>query len=312
MAAPLQPLHSLDAVWFQVAGTRCNLTCAHCFISCSPKNDAFGFLSLADVEARLQEAAALGVKEFYFTGGEPFLNKQMTDILVRTLDFGPATVLTNGLVLKDEWLRRLRAAEAASRYGLEFRVSVDGPDAATNDLVRGEGTFEKALDGVQMLVGHGFLPILTMTRVWAEEDDFAVMGRFREVLAGRGYARPRIKLLPRLQIGAEAERTVAYEPSERVTAAMMAGYDDSQLVCSSARVVTDRGVHVCPILIDSPDSRMGATLAEADGPFPLSHGACFTCWRYGAICSNGPAVAEDRRLREHAASPPPLVSLSTA
>lgn len=289
-AAPAVALDSLDTVWFQVAGTRCNLTCTHCFISCSPKNDNFGYLAMDDVERTLVEAEEQGVKEFYFTGGEPFLNKSLVDMLVRTLDVGPATVLTNGLVLKPAWLQRLREAEAASHYGLEFRVSIDGPDAATNDPVRGEGTFIKALEGVRMLVEHGFLPILTMTRVWDDADDFDVMTRFRAVLADYGYTRPRIKLLPRLQIGAEAERTCGYEESDVVTHDMLDGYDTSQFICSSARLVSDRGVHVCPILLEAPDGLLGQTLAEAKQPFELSHGACYTCWQYGAICSNMPAA----------------------
>lgn len=285
-SAPAVSLDSLDTVWFQVAGTRCNLTCNHCFISCSPKNENFGFLSMDDVERTLAEAEEQGVKEYYFTGGEPFLNKSLVDMLVRTLDVGPATVLTNGLVLKAEWLERLRSAEESSFYGLEFRVSIDGPDAATNDPVRGEGTFEKALEGVRLLVDHGFLPIITMTRVWDDADDFEVMTQFREVLATYGYRRPRIKLLPRLQIGAEADRTCGYEETDVVTHAMMDGFDESQLICSSARLVSDRGVHVCPILLEAPDGLLGQTLEESKQPFELSHGACYTCWQYGAICSN--------------------------
>src|SRR5258708_1646463 len=109
------PAH-LDDLWFQVAGTLCNLTCRHCFISCSPHNHAFGFLDLATVERFLEQSTRLGVKEYYFTGGEPFLNRDMTAILERTLHFGPATVLTNGTVFKDEWLARLRQAEDASLY----------------------------------------------------------------------------------------------------------------------------------------------------------------------------------------------------
>ena len=284
--APAVPLDSLDTVWFQVAGTRCNLSCTHCFISCHPKNDSFGFLSLAAVRERLAEAERLGVREFYFTGGEPFLNKEMVPILEATLAVGPATVLTNGTVLKDDWLVRLAAAEAAGPYSLEFRVSIDGPDAATNDPVRGAGTFAKALAGVGRLVAHGFLPILTMTRIWDDADDLAVMRSFTERLREVGYERPRIKLLPRLKIGAEAERTAGYDTFERVTHAMMAGFDRSQLVCSSARCVSDRGVHVCPILLEAPDSVLGDTLTESAQPFPLAHGACFTCYQYGSICSN--------------------------
>src|SRR5262245_44165059 len=105
-APEVAPVH-LDDLWFQVAGTLCNLTCHHCFISCSPHNRSFGFLDLATVERYLEESVALGVKEYYFTGGEPFLNPDMVAILERTLQFGPATVLTNGTVFKDDWLARL-------------------------------------------------------------------------------------------------------------------------------------------------------------------------------------------------------------
>src|SRR6185369_5137330 len=86
------PLAHLDDLWFQVAGTVCNLTCHHCFISCSPHNHSFGFLDFDTVRRYLDESVPLGVKEYYFTGGEPFLNRQMTDMLELTLQYGPASV----------------------------------------------------------------------------------------------------------------------------------------------------------------------------------------------------------------------------
>src|SRR5262249_27563049 len=125
--APVVPLAHLDELWFQVAGTLCNLECTHCFISCGPHNRSFDMLTLDAVRAALDESAGLGVKEYYFTGGEPFLHHDMVPILELTLRYGPATVLTNGTVLRDEWLARLRRAEEASPYSLEFRVSLDGP-----------------------------------------------------------------------------------------------------------------------------------------------------------------------------------------
>src|SRR5438132_126709 len=160
--APVVPLAHLDELWFQVAGTLCNLECGHCFISCSPHNHRFGFLDVETVRSRLEESVRLGVKEYYFTGGEPFLNRDMVAILELTLRYGPATVLTNGTVFKEEWLDRLSRAEAASRYSLEFRVSIDGFTAEDNDSIRGAGTFERALRGVRQLVDHGFLPIITV------------------------------------------------------------------------------------------------------------------------------------------------------
>ena len=101
-AAPSVELAHLDHLWFQVAGTLCNLTCGHCFISCSPTNDSFGHLSLENVRSVLPEAERLGVREYYFTGGEPFLNREMVPIIEETLRFGPVTVLTNATVLRPE------------------------------------------------------------------------------------------------------------------------------------------------------------------------------------------------------------------
>ncbi|MCA9269943.1 MAG: radical SAM protein [Planctomycetales bacterium] len=289
-AARVRPSH-LDQLWFQVAGTRCNFTCAHCFISCSPHNDAFGFLSFDDVAARLCESVALGVKEYYFTGGEPFLHRDMTRILMETLRYGPATVLTNATTLKDEQLAQLAAAEAASLYSLEFRVSLDGCSPETNDPIRGAGTFARTMAGVRQLVAHGFLPIITAARTWSDEDDRRVVDDFLAVLRDVGYTRPRLKILPTLHLGAEQQRSRAYRDSERVTAEMMDGFDASALLCEHARIVTDRGVHVCPILIDAPDSLLGSTLAESLSPFPLRHGACFTCYQYGSICANPSSAA---------------------
>lgn len=283
---PQVALTSLDELWFQVSGTRCNLQCTHCFISCSPHNGKFGYLSLADVEARLRESVAWGVKEYYFTGGEPFLNPEMAAILERTLDFGPATVLTNATVLKPEWLRRLRAAEAASPYSLEFRVSIDGPTPELNDPVRGPRTFARAMKGVRLLTESGFLPIITMTRLWDESQDRDILAPFYEVLRDHGCDRPRLKILPRLQIGAEALRTSGYGILDRVTPEMMRDYDANQFICSHSRIVTDKGVAVCPILLDAPDAILGESLEAASRSFSIGHGACFTCYQYGAICTN--------------------------
>jgi sulfatase maturation enzyme AslB (radical SAM superfamily) len=284
--APLVELGHLDHLWFQVAGTLCNLTCRHCFISCSPHNHAFGFLSLEDVRRRLEESVALGVSEYYFTGGEPFLNRELVSMLVETLCYGPATVLTNATVLKPQWLEVLSAAEAESLYSLEFRVSIDGFSPEMNDPIRGEGMFARALHGVGLLVEHGFLPIITVARTWPDEQETVAIGGFVEMLKTAGYARPRLKVLPTLRIGAEATRTGGYEPTERVTAEMMLDYDQSQLICQHSRVVTDRGVWVCPILLDAPDARLGDTLGESHRPFALTHGSCITCYQHGAICSN--------------------------
>jgi sulfatase maturation enzyme AslB (radical SAM superfamily) len=293
LPSPLVPLAHLDDLWFQVAGTLCNLSCRHCFISCSPHNHNFGFLDLETVRRLLDDSVRLGVKEYYFTGGEPFLNRDMVSILELTLQYGPATVLTNGTVFKDEWLERLRRADEASLYSLEFRVSLDGFTPAVNDPIRGEGTFERILRGVRQLLAHDFLPLITVTQTSEEDDPATSVREFVRLLRANGYDRPRIKILPTLRIGAEVQRQRGYNSDERVTPEMMTGFDQAKLICNHSRIVTDRGVYVCPILIESPDARLGSTLEESLSPYALRHQACYTCYQYGTLCANPSSGARD-------------------
>ena len=290
--APRIALQQLDSLWFQVTGTLCNLACTHCFISCSPGNRTFGFLSYEQVIEALQQSKSLGVKDYYFTGGEPFMNPRLLDMLDATLELGPATVLTNGTLLPERVVQSLASSRDNSIYSLELRVSIDAPDAATNDRIRGAGAFDRAMDGVKRLVAAGFLPIITMAQTWDDVETMNVYHRMRETLMQLGYTRPRIKLMPTLRLGAEQLRFRGYNDDERVHPSMMQDFDASTLLCSSSRIVTDRGVHVCPILIEQPDSLLAPTLADAvKTDFALQHQACYTCWLHGAICSNASSAS---------------------
>ncbi len=292
-AAPLVRLDHLDTLWFQVTGTICNLRCVHCFISCAPDNDSFEFLSLDEVEDWLRRSEKWGVKEYYFTGGEPFMHPDLPAMLERTLEQGPASVLTNGTLLPARALEPIARTARAASYSLEMRVSLDGPSPETNDRIRGEGTFDRAMDGVRKLLAEGFLPIITATQVWEPERDEEVRQAFVARLRSLGYENPRLKILPSLRIGREAARIRPYTEEERVTEAMMEGYEESQLLCASSRVVTNRGIYACPILIETPAARMGSTLEEASSPVRLGESACYTCWLYGAICSNYGGIGQD-------------------
>lgn len=283
-AAPQVELRSLDTLWFQVAGTLCNLACSHCFISCSPTNRTHEYMSLEQVQGYLDEAISLGVKEYYFTGGEPFLNPEMEAILEATLRCGPATVLTNGLLLDAARCRRLKSMSEASDYSLDLRISLDGYDAASNDPIRGEGTFERILAGAVEAETAGLTPVMTVTEVHQENGTQEGRRRFLSLLQERGIARPRLKILPVFQIGAEAERSGAYAEWQRLATEDVGSESWEHLQCSSCRMVTDQGVWVCPILINEPEGRMGQHLTDTLDTFPLEHPACWTCHVHGVSC----------------------------
>ncbi len=284
MAFPSAPLKALDTVWFQVAGTLCNLTCTHCFISCSPTNDAHWMMSLDEVRRHLADAERLGVKEYYLTGGEPFMNHEILEIVEALLAKGPVSILTNGLLIRPETAARLKALSDASAYSLDLRVSLDGCDAPSNDAIRGAGTFERALAGVRALAEAGLNPVLTVTEACAGAGTREGRARLLGFLKGLGLSQPRLKILPLLRLGAEERRLRGYAADETLAGVSLTDADVDALQCSSSRMITSKGAYVCPILIDFDDARMGGTLDEALRPFTLKHRACYTCHASGLTC----------------------------
>lgn len=293
-AAPIQPMPPLRApfshlasVWIQVTGTWCNLTCTHCFNSSGPRDPWLRSLDAGTVLRAIREAEELGVKEIYFTGGEPFLHREMLAFLEAALTVAPATVLTNGTRMREATADRLAALAAASRYSLEIRVSIDDVDPAANDGIRGKGAFAKAMRAIRLLTERGLLPIvsaseISMASVPAEPEQ-GMYARLRRMLLEHGVAKPRIKIIPVFRMGRlEPEGEPPLLSSE-----MLEGFDVSTLMCSETRVVAQGGVYACPILAGLPGAKLSdGSLREALTPCALYHPSCVTCYETGMACKN--------------------------
>ncbi len=284
---PRADFAGLDTLWFQISGTICNLRCTHCFISCSPDNHSLEMMDTQRVFAYLDEAVELGVRDIYFTGGEPFVHKDFLEILERALANFPTSVLTNGLPIDERRADRLAGIADNSPYSLEIRISLDNYDRNKNDAVRGKGTYDKILAAYRRLYDRGFLPILTITEI----DDYlnpAVADRDRytryvELLHSIGVEQPRIKIIPIFEMGMLPQP----DRPRLVDETMMATFDHSLLQCHSSRIVAADGVYACPILVGEPQARMsGGELAPSLKPCSLYHPACTTCYVTGMTCKN--------------------------
>jgi MoaA/NifB/PqqE/SkfB family radical SAM enzyme len=281
---PTAPLVRLATLWIQLTGTWCNLECRHCLNASGPREPWLRPLAPAVARRAIAEAEQLGVKEIYFTGGEPFLHKQILPLLETALAAAPTTVLTNGTVMTEVIADRLRALAEAARYSLEIRVSLDDVDPVLNDRIRGDGAWSKAVQALMLLESRGLLPIVTATEILGEEtaSDESLYRRFRDFLRSIGIERPRVKIIPVFPAGRlEARGT------ERLTEEALAGFDRSQLQCAETRAVADGGVYACPILAGLPGARLSAgSIAASLRAAPLYHPACVTCHRTGMTCRN--------------------------
>lgn len=281
-APPTLPFPYLETLWLQVTGTLCNLTCKHCFITCGPNNASHPIMASAQVTEAVDDALGFGVREFYFTGGEPFLHPEIEELIAYVLERGPLSILTNGLLIDAPRADRLAKLAAASPYSLDLRISLDGFTADQNDPIRGRGTFEKIIGAVTRCAAAGIPPILTITEVVPATE--ATLPAFQQLLAEAGITRPRLKFLPPVRLGREARRDRGYQDEERLVDGDLLPDEVFSLACGTGRMVTAKGVYPCPILIEAKNARMSDRLADALNPIQLSHQACYSCHAEGLRC----------------------------
>ena len=281
-SAPTVAFRHLAALWVQITGTWCNLECTHCINASGPDDPWLAPLDAGAVRRALDEAERLGVKEIYFTGGEPFLHREILPLLEDALRVAPTTVLTNGTAITESMADALAALAARARYSLEIRVSLDDVEEEANDRVRGPGAWAKAVQAIRRLYARGLLPIVTATEIGGGNATTGLYERFRDFLLSLGIDKPRVKIMPVFALGRMAD-----DGGERLSAESLEGFDTGILQCSDTRVVADGGVFACPILAGLAGARLSTGSVEASfRPAPLYHTACVTCYRTGMSCRN--------------------------
>jgi len=283
--APVAPFLRFSTLWIQITGTWCNLECTHCINASGPKEPWLKPLRAEVARAAIREAEELGVKEIYFTGGEPFLHGDILPLLDLALQTAPTTVLTNGTLIDAAMADEVAALAASAPYSLEIRVSLEDTEPEKNDRIRGAGAFDKAMDAVRRLHERGLLPIVTATEITSGEhaDGRGMYERFRDFLTARGIEKPRVKIMPVFALGRLARPGGAVLSEDD-----LAGFDRGTLQCSDARVVAHGGVYACPILAGLPGAKLSEGGLEASfRDAPLYHVSCVTCFQTGMTCKNG-------------------------
>jgi pyruvate-formate lyase-activating enzyme/TusA-related sulfurtransferase len=192
----------------------CNLHCDYCCVRSSPTVPRRE-LGLVRVQRIAGEAAELGVKEIFVTGGEPFLLEDIGDILLSCAAAAPTTVLTNGMLFTG---RRAESLCALPRDRIVLQISLDSATPELHDLHRGPGTWARTREGIQRVRAHGFRVRLAATvstdaeaeafRQFLDEEKIAAEDRVIRRIALRGSASEgiaisRADLVPEVTITAD-------------------------------------------------------------------------------------------------------------
>ena len=284
-------LGALETLWFNT-GTLCNLACRNCYIESSPRNNRLAYLSLPEVRAYLDEIdrEKLGTGLIGFTGGEPFMNPELPDMLELVLGRGlRAIVLTNAMQpmrRAREGLRNLRRFGAA----LTLRVSVDHYAAAVHEQERGVRSWAPTIEGLRWLAAEGF-HVHVAGRRFVAEPEASIRGGFQ-------------KLFAELDIPIDADDPMALTLFPEMDASVdvpeiteacwgILHKSPADVMCASSRMVIKRlgaapSVVACTLLPYDPAFELGASLREAAGSVALNHPHCSKfCVLGGAACSRG-------------------------
>lgn len=292
----------LRTLWINT-GSLCNITCRNCYIESSPENDRLAYISRAETAAYLDEIARdrWPVREIGFTGGEPFMNPDIIELLGDALERGfSVLVLTNAMqpMLRPRIRDGLTALRAAHGDRLLIRVSLDHYRQDLHDTERSPGSFARTIEGIDWLAREDFALALAGRTCWGETEADMRNG-YAALIAERvwpvdAYDPAALVLFPEMD-----ERADVPEITESCWGIL--GKSPHEMMCASSRMVVKRKgaaspvVLPCTLLPYDPAFEMGATLADSaradggmfdSGAVKLCHPHCAKfCVLGGGTCS---------------------------
>ncbi|MBV8777485.1 MAG: radical SAM protein [Alphaproteobacteria bacterium] len=286
-------LTTLDTLWFNT-GTLCNIACENCYIESSPRNDRLAYLSAAEVGGYLDEVERLrlGTRLIGFTGGEPFMNRDLPAMLSDVLERGfEAIVLTNAMKPMQHKKQALLGLQARFGERLTLRVSLDHYGAAVHEVERGPRSWAPTVAGLRWLAANGFR-VHVASRYLSGEDEATLRGGFARLFAEVGIA---IEAGDPVALTIFPEMDATVDVPEITTACWgILGKSPDSVMCATSRMVVKRNgagapsVVACTLLPYDTLWDLGPTLAGAAGAVALNHPHCAKfCVLGGAACSRG-------------------------
>lgn len=284
-------LKTLATLWFNT-GTLCNINCATCYIESSPRNDRLAYLTADEMRGYLRELDELGLAtpEIGFTGGEPFMNREIIAMLDAALMSGrTCLVLTNAMKPMRRWQAALEDLLDAHGGRLVIRVSLDHHTRAAHEAERGKGAWAPAIQGLQWVAGRGFKVAVAGRRLPGEPED-AARKNYGALFLRIGvtldvWDPTALVLFPEMDAAADV-------PEITEACWSILGKSPEDVMCASSRMVVKRKgasqpvVVACTLTPYEPGFELGPPFADALGRVALNHPHCARfCVLGGASCT---------------------------
>lgn len=278
----------INTLWFNT-GTLCNIECKNCYIESSPKNDRLVYLTFDEVKLFIDEAIDnnLKTKEIGFTGGEPFMNKDILKMVDYALEKKfKVLILSNAMkpmLNKKEELLKLR------QPNLTIRVSIDHYNKTKHEEVRGKGTYEVMMKGLNWLSKNNFNFALATRLLWDESEN-NLRQNFQEFI---NTYQLNLDAYSNEQLVTFAEMDEKIDTPEITTDCWgILNKDPNDIMCSWSRMVVKKkgskkpSVIACTLLPYDEEFDLGESLTNSLQKIYLNHKHCSKfCVLGGSSCS---------------------------
>lgn len=279
---------NIKTLWFNT-GTLCNIECKNCYIESSPKNDSLAYLTFEEVKSFIDEAIDknLGTNEIGFTGGEPFMNKDIMKMIDYSLRKGlKVLVLSNAM---KPMLNRTKELIKLNHSNLTIRVSIDHYEKEKHEEIRGKNTYDVMLQGLKWLNENNFNYTLATRLLWNEKEE-DLRKNFGTFIKNNNL---------RLDTNSPKELVTFAEMDEKIDTPEITtscwdilNKDPNDVMCSWSRMVVRKknsknpSVIACTLLPYADEFDLGETLTNSLQKIYLNHKHCSKfCVLGGSSCS---------------------------
>jgi MoaA/NifB/PqqE/SkfB family radical SAM enzyme len=279
---------NIKTLWFNT-GTLCNIECRNCYIESSPKNDSLAYLTFEEVKSFIDEAVDknLGTNEIGFTGGEPFMNKDIMKMIDYSLRKGlKVLVLSNAM---KPMLNRTKELIKLNHSNLTIRVSIDHYEKEKHEEIRGKNTYDVMLQGLKWLNENNFNYTLATRLLWNEKEE-DLRKNFGTFIKNNNL---------RLDTNSPKELVTFAEMDEKIDTPEITtscwdilNKDPNDVMCSWSRMVVRKknlknpSVIACTLLPYADEFDLGETLTNSLQKIYLNHKHCSKfCVLGGSSCS---------------------------
>ena len=278
----------LKTLWFNT-GTLCNLTCKNCYIESSPKNDRLAYLSFDEFKVFVNESIQneMGTEEIGFTGGEPFMNKDILKMIKYSLDNGFKTlVLTNAM---KPMMNNKKNLNKLNHLNLSIRVSIDHYNKDKHEQIRGSNSWEPMIEGLKWLSENKFNYCLATRLMW-DEDEETTRKNFKKFVDQYQLI---LDVENKSQLVTFAEMDEKQDTPEITTECWdILNKNPDTIMCSTSRMIVKKkgdenpSVIACTLLPYKQEFDLGDTLKESMKKIYLNHPHCSKfCVLGGSSCS---------------------------